>query len=210
MSFSKHLPFCWTVKAAMWISNNIHPSLFRYCKTNKLVMEIQRPYKAMDFFNVSSLSRQSSSTSIHNVTTEQTKVKRRKLKHFASHILSKHRRNKAGKENKENVHMETLTSRLGFIWYRRFIRWSVKKWQWSKTGYQKTLLVPGHVFYLWLSKASLNGRRCNICNVFAHWLSPCSDMDTKRALVFGLPWTDWLTEYEIGTLCNRQMHMVCY
>ena len=34
--------------------------------------------------------------------------------------------------------------------------------------------ISGTVFYLWLSKVSANERRRYICNVFSHWLRPCS------------------------------------
>ena len=36
--------------------------------------------------------------------------------------------------------------------------------------------------YLWLSKALANERRCYICNVFSHWLIPCSAIDRKQDL----------------------------
>ena len=36
---------------------------------------------------------------------------------------------------------------------------------------------PKPVFYLWLSKVSANEGRRYLCNVFFHWLRPCSAMD---------------------------------
>ena len=39
-------------------------------------------------------------------------------------------------------------------------------WQW-----------PRPTFYLWLSKVSANERECYICNIFSHWLTPCSVTD---------------------------------
>ena len=44
----------------------------------------------------------------------------------------------------------------------------------------------GSVFLLWLSKVSANERRCYICNIFSHWLGPCSDTESKLVLVWGL------------------------
>ena len=41
----------------------------------------------------------------------------------------------------------------------------------------------GLVFYLWLSKVSVNERRHYICNVFSHWLRHFSAIGRQRALV---------------------------
>ena len=38
----------------------------------------------------------------------------------------------------------------------------------------------GPIFYLWLSKVLANERRRYLCNVFSHWLRPCSAIDRKQ------------------------------
>ena len=39
------------------------------------------------------------------------------------------------------------------------------------------------MFYTWLSKVSANEKRRYICDVFSHWLGPCSAIDRKCARV---------------------------
>ena len=42
------------------------------------------------------------------------------------------------------------------------------------------------VFYIWLSKVSAKERRRYICNVFSHWLRPCSVIDRNRTRFYGV------------------------
>ena len=48
----------------------------------------------------------------------------------------------------------------------------------------------GPVFYLWRSKILANERRRYICNVFSHWLRPCSVIDRKHITVMS-KWARW-------------------
>ena len=51
------------------------------------------------------------------------------------------------------------------------------------TEYTLILNKAASVLYLSLSMASANERRRYICNVFSHWLRPCSFIDRKRAAI---------------------------
>ena len=50
----------------------------------------------------------------------------------------------------------------------------------SSTQHWEDHSWSGPIFYLWLSKVLANERRRYLCNVFSHWLRPCSAIDRKQ------------------------------
>ena len=47
----------------------------------------------------------------------------------------------------------------------------------------REIVRAGPLFNLWLSKGSANERRRYTCNVFSHWLRPCSTRDGKGTIL---------------------------
>ena len=60
---------------------------------------------------------------------------------------------------------------------------SVPAWFTIQLKHHQTSSVGnGAVFYLWLSKVFAIERRRYVCNVFSHWLTPCTATNRNRAL----------------------------
>ena len=54
------------------------------------------------------------------------------------------------------------------------------QWEWDIRCFW--VQDSGPIFYLWLSKVLANERRCYKCNIFSHWLRPCSAIYREQAL----------------------------
>ena len=71
----------------------------------------------------------------------------------------------------------------------------------SLTNYDMWCMGP---FYIWLSKFLANGRRCYICNVFSHWLRPCSSIDREHALMMA----GTFNSFHPGPIRQRQTNLL--
>ena len=83
-----------------------------------------------------------------------------------------------------NRHL-TLNCHRNALWWRSILTncdkieiylYRVWEWVWHKN-------TSGPVFYLWLIRVLTDERRCHICDMFSHWLRPCSAIDRQQAQI---------------------------